>query len=201
MSKLILIRHGETVKNLLGRIHNYSDDDILTEDGTKQVLKTAEAIKSYKLDIIVSSREKRAKQTGEIIASVLKVKFDFIDGLEERNWGVYAGKSWSEIEAVLKNMSLEERYKFVPENGESWQQFENRLIKSIKFLIDKFPGKNLVVVTHGGVIRVLMPFLLGLPKEESFKYDLPNASISVFEILSSDKFRKETVGSVDHLKN
>jgi broad specificity phosphatase PhoE len=46
----------------------------------------------------------------------------------------------------------------------------------------------LVIITHGGVIRALMPYLLGVPKEESFKYDPPNASITIFEIINEKKF-------------
>jgi broad specificity phosphatase PhoE len=62
-------------------------------------------------------------------------------------------------------------YLFLPPQGESRQQFETRLINSLTTLIRQNSKDNLVIITHGGAIRALMPYLLGVPKEESFKYD------------------------------
>lgn len=57
-----------------------------------------------------------------------------------------------------------------------------------------------MVVSHGGAIRALMPHLLGVPKEESFKYDPDNASLAIFEY-DGDNFIKKTVNDTSHLND
>jgi broad specificity phosphatase PhoE len=99
----------------------------------------------------------------------------------ERNWGVFTGKPWSEVEKILQPMTLEERYQYIPQGGESWKIFEKRLIKTIQKITQDNHGKTIVIVTHGGAIRALMPFLLSVRREESFKYDPDNASLTIFD--------------------
>ena len=55
------------------------------------------------------------------------------------------------------------------------------------------------MVTHGGAIRALLPFLLDVPKEESFKYDPENASITIFDY-SDNNFTKVMINDASHLK-
>jgi len=196
--KLILIRHGETEKNVKGKLHSAQDSESLNETGKEQLLVTAKAIKEYAPTTVYSSHENRAIQSGKLLAEALSLPFEQLDGLEERNWGVFSGRPWSDVSEVLSPMSLEERYEYIPENGESWKTFETRLIKAIDSAIAKNNGKNIVVVSHGGAIRALMPYLLGVPKEESFKYDPDNASITAFE-WNGQSFSKIVVNDTSHL--
>ena len=123
------------------------------------------------------------------------------EGLEERNWGDYAGLTFSEIKEKvgMNKMSFEERYTFHPPNGESWKETEERLLKTLKEILSKKQGKNIVLVTHGGSIRIYIPTLLGVNKEESYKYDPDNASISVFDY-EDGKFSKVVYNDTSHLK-
>jgi alpha-ribazole phosphatase len=200
MGKLILIRHGETKTNTKGLIHKVDDPEVLTKKGIEQIKAVANSIKKYNPSVIYSSKEKRAIQSAEIVSKLLKIPNKQIVGMEERNWGEYSGKSFQEIKylASFDSMTLEERYSYLPPSGESWKSFEERLISSLqKGLRDN--NKVLVIITHGGAIRALMPHLLNASKEESFKYDPPNASISIFEIRGS-KFTPEIVVDTTHLK-
>ncbi len=56
----------------------------------------------------------------------------------------------------------------------------------------------MAIVTHGGAIRALIPYLLDIPKEESFKYDPGNGSLSVFEA-TNDSFRQKIINDTTHL--
>lgn len=97
MGKLILIRHGETETNVQGKIHKYSDSEQLTANGVKQIEKTSEALKKDNPFAVYCSKEKRAIQSAKIISEKLNIPLFEIDGLEERNWGDYAGLTFSEI--------------------------------------------------------------------------------------------------------
>jgi len=77
-------------------------------------------------------------------------------------------------------MTLEERFTFVPPGGESWQQMEQRLLAHLQGW--RQLSKSAAVVAHGGVLRALIPLLLNEPRESSFRYDLDDASVSVFGV-------------------
>jgi broad specificity phosphatase PhoE len=180
METIILFRHGETNKNSCGNIHGMGDEERLNKAGIEQIKKAAEEMRKLVPHKIYSSKEVRAVQSAELISETLDIPWEIADGVEERNWGSLSGKSVSEVQLLLNSLSLEDRYLFTPPEGESWQKFEKRLIEAVHALMEKNIEKTIVVVTHGGAIRVLMPHLLGMPKEESFKHDPDNASSTIF---------------------
>ena len=195
---LILVRHGETMKNVEGKMHQKGDGEILTDLGKTQIQKTADKLKKLRISKVFSSNEVRAIESSKIIASVCGVPSEIIEGMEERNWGIYANKSWSEVKAILDPLTFEKRYTYTPEDGESWKTFERRLINAINKLIENYINKVVVVITHGGAIRALVPYLLGVKKEESYKYDPKNASITIVEF-EKGKITPLCVDNTDHL--
>lgn len=200
MQKIILVRHGETSKNLNNKIHDNLDPEELNDNGVIQIQKTAKILEKYNPTVVYSSKEKRAIQSANIISANLNIQLKEIDNLQERNWGQLSGKPWSEIQAILDPLSLEERFTYIPPKGESWQTFESRLIVAVDSISDNHLNETFVIVTHGGVIRVLMPYLLGAPKEESFNYDPTNASITIFE-KNNNQFKPVMINNTDHLIN
>lgn len=180
MTKLILIRHGETDKNVNNSLHATNDSESLNNNGIEQIRLTANKLISLSPSKIYSSKERRAIESANILSESLNVPFELINGMEERNWGIFTGKPWDEVKKILDPMTLDERYNYVPPNGESWKTFETRLISAIKKIVDTNSKQTIVVVTHGGAIRALIPYLLNIPREESFKYNPDNASIFLF---------------------
>lgn len=166
-----MVRHGETETNIQGRIHVSKSTEELTTKGTCQMSRVADELIKYKPARIYSSKEKRAIQSAKIISEKLNIT------LTEK-----------EV-AGMDKMSFEKRYTFYPPNGESWKEVEERLLKVLNEVLSSNTGKSVVLVTHGGTIRILMPTLLGVTKEESYKYDPDNASISIFDY-DDNKFSK-----------
>jgi broad specificity phosphatase PhoE len=199
MGKIIFIRHGETAKNPSKLLHASNDPESLNDKGVEQIKKTASKLKELAPFKIISSKERRAIESGKIIAQALNVPLEEVEGMQERNWGIFTGKPWGEVKKVLDKMSLEERYKYSPPNGESWEIFETRLINSLKQILENNSDKTLVIVTHGGAIRALMPFLLNVSREESFKYDPDNASLSIFDY-DGESFHLIAVNDTSHLQ-
>lgn len=163
------------------------------------MIETASKLKDYFPFKLYSSQERRAIESAELIAKIFKITNKPINGMQERNWGIYSGKTWDDIKVVLDPMNLNDRYNFVPQGGESWKDFETRLQRALNEVLATKGNENIVMVSHGGAIRVLMPYLLGVPKEESFKYDPDNASLTVFEA-SKEGFKRITFNNIDHLK-
>jgi len=199
MERVILVRHGETEKNKRGLIHPYADEELLTERGVSQILATAKRLKDFHPDKIYSSKGRRAQQSGELIAGELSLKLRTLQGIEERNWGDFSGRTWEEVQKVLDKMTLGERYNYVPPNGESWREFETRLIKAITGVLEENKGTTIVVLSHGGAIRALMPYFLSMPRDESFKHSPHVASITIFDY-QNGKFSPVAVNDTKHLK-
>lgn len=197
-TELILVRHGETETNIKGELHRDKDSQSLNKTGKSQVKKTAKRLLEYNPSVIYSSNETRAVESAEIIADICKLPLQKISGMQERNWGEFSGKSWPEVAKVLDKMTLEERYSYVPPSGESWESSFNRMKDAIDKVILENKGETIVVVTHGGTIRIIMPYLLNRPKEESFKHDPANASITVFEHIDG-KFKQLLIDDTSHL--
>lgn len=198
--KLILVRHGETEINKSGSTHLTGDEAMLTPKGKKQVLKNLELLQSNRAVQIFCSPEKRAIESAEILGKKLNLEPIILEEFRERNWGKWEGKNWDWIKQKLDKMGLDERYTFVPPDGESWKQMERRLKNGLsKIISHKFSQKGefskenpleavVAVVTHGGAMRGLMPILKNLPKEESFKYDFENGEAVIVNIDSEYVF-------------
>lgn len=159
---------------------------------------TALVLQKSNPSVVYASSEKRALESATILSQKLNVPLKDIAGLQERNWGLFSDKPWSEVKVVLDKMSLEERYNYIPPGGESWKEFEERLVSAISKVLERNKDKTIIIVSHGGAIRALMPYLLGVPREESFKYDPANASITIFD-RNEGGFTARLVNDTSHL--
>lgn len=198
-TRLILIRHGETHKNVAQVLHGRKDDASLNEVGKSQAERATKVLAEIGFDMIYSSTEVRAKETAEILNRSCKAPVIYIDDFRERDWGIFEGKSWAEVAALLSKMTISERYKFKPDQGESWQEVEERLTGALRKIISENEDKTVVVITHGGTIRTLMPYLLNVPLAESFKYDPKHLSFTIFDY-DDEKFSRICIDDVSHLQ-
>ena len=197
LNKLILCRHAETDVNAQGVMHKTQDSAALNHVGVEQSKRLGEVLRNQNVAAVICSSEARALQTAETATAGTQIKISQTPDLQERNWGEWGGKPWSEIQAVLEPMSLEERYTFTPPNGESWQDFETRLRKALEE-IEASPYATIAVIAHGGTLRALMPIIKNEPKETSFKYDFHNASVTIFE-KKNEKYSLVVENDTSHL--
>jgi broad specificity phosphatase PhoE len=113
------------------------------------------------------------------VSNILKIPIIQDAHLHERDWGIFTGRLWHEVEQLLETMTLKERYAFVPLGGESWEMFETRISKAVDQIVgEMMHGTTVFIITHGGVIRALLSSLLKLPKETSFNYKIINGSLT-----------------------
>ncbi len=76
MFQLILIRHGETDKNINKSLHAANDNEPLNKNGRKQIILTAKRLRTFCPIKIYSSKEKRAIESAEIISKTLKIPLE-----------------------------------------------------------------------------------------------------------------------------
>lgn len=149
MTRLELVRHGQTDWNLQGRIQGSSDIP-LNELGRKQAREAGERLAQQSWDAIVSSPLSRAAETARIIAGVIGVDgIELIDDLRERAYGEAEGLTGAELDARGDRDE--------PIHGrEKRSQVVARVRPALVSLANRRPDQSVLVVTHGGVIGSLV---------------------------------------------
>lgn len=177
------IRHAESEGNAEGRYCPVQHDTLLTEQGTADAASMVTFLKDrgVALTDVYSSPLTRARDTAQIIADGFGLPVKTHDGLRERNWGEYRDLVWDELAGKLDGMDLEERYTFIPEGGESWQQMEDRLFAALSDIADESDqGEHIAIVTHRGCLRAMLPILGQNDKAEHKDFSVETASLTKF---------------------
>ncbi len=190
-TEIMLVRHPQTAANVEGRFVGRGDSEI-TEHGREQIGHLTDYMELWQPRVAFTSPLKRALFTAKAIVTC-GVPVNVLDDLQEIDFGRAEGLTWHEITAVgmtidyLRNGAATEASDLdgpgtgpVAPGGESWAAFEER-VKRAAAVIES-AGTRAVVVTHGGVFRVLLAHWLGLPMESSWRFSVPNATTAVIKV-------------------
>ncbi|MBI4084963.1 MAG: class I tRNA ligase family protein [Candidatus Liptonbacteria bacterium] len=188
-SRWFLVRHGETDYNKMGLIQGATDTP-LNETGMAQAREAGQKLKPYNIDLIVSSDLIRCRQTAEIIAETIKeetgAEILFEEKLRERHQGEIEGLP---REKFLKNPRDEYSYEGKYMGAESYRELEERAWQAFSSHHLKNHHKNVVLVTHGGVMRMLIKRIKNLDPEAALSIpSRKNAEIIQLDVL--DKCKK-----------
>jgi broad specificity phosphatase PhoE len=178
MSRLILVRHGESSGNR-DRIFTTTPHELpLTELGYRQAHAAAKRIAElFRPQLVVTSPYLRASETARIIAEALHVPLEVEADLFERELGAYRGRPYdSLLEAVGYDPGRPWSYK--PEGGESYEEVQTRVGPILDRLSDTHMTRDVVVVSHGGVMMTLWAYVSG---EWEGAYAPPNCGIVLVE--------------------
>lgn len=156
LTTFYLVRHGQTEWNEKKLIQGFKDSP-LTDSGIIEVKKLAKKLKNIKFDYIYSSDLLRAKRTAEIIALEHKLSVETDKLIRERSFGYLEGKPSfliKEWDDALSKLTSAEKDKYRhAKDIETNEEVANRAITFIKELSVRFPGKTILLVSHGGLIR------------------------------------------------
>ena len=150
-----LIRHATTVWNQAKRIQGQSDTP-LTPEGEKEAREWGRLLESYKWDRIISSDIGRALRTTAIINGFLQVPVATDCRLREQDWGNWTGKTFAQIQKETPHLLAEQvaaEWGFCPPGGEDRNSVWERSRQAIQDTFQNWPGKNILVVAHEGVIK------------------------------------------------
>ena len=143
MTKLILVRHGQTIDNV-NQIMQGQTQGQLNENGIKQAREFSEEWKNKPLDVVIASDLKRSVDTAKIIAEPHHLEVLSTPLLRERDWGSFTGR-------------------YIPDlKGETWpddiETLENLLSRAGEFIAyvkRTFPGKKVLAVGHGIINKAI----------------------------------------------
>lgn len=156
--KMLLIRHGETTGDLEDR-YGGTYDDHLTEEGRQQLERTAQLLEGKPVDKIYSSTLVRARESAGIINEVLNVDIEFVEGLQERGYGVLGGLTKEEaIEKYPEAVELHKDPANTDPEGESQSDFIQRVTDAFTDIVER-GGEQIVILSHGGPIKIMLKHL------------------------------------------
>lgn len=174
--KVYAARHGQTQWNLEDKVCGRTDLP-LTELGLEQARLLAQRTKDLDLDIIISSPMLRARQTAAPTAALHGREILVDERLIEQDYGIYEGVSRFD-EGFLAN---KRHFAFRYPGGESMMDVAHRVYGLLEELREKYAGKNVLLVCHGGVCRVIRTYFEDMTNEEYFHYSEENANVRVYE--------------------
>ena len=174
--KLYLARHGQTEWNRLDKICGRTDLP-LNETGIQQAHLLAEKVRDAGIHLIIASPMLRARQTAAVVAETAGVPVLTDERIIEQNYGIYEGVNRLDEGFLNNKRCFAVRFP----GGESMMDVAMRSYSFLKELKEKHPGENILVVSHGGVIRVMHTYFCDMTNDEFFHFTLDNADVLSYE--------------------
>jgi probable phosphoglycerate mutase len=180
-TRIIAIRHGETSWNADARIQGQLDIG-LNETGRWQARRVGKALAEEPITAVYSSDLERAQATAQPISDVKGVPVIPHEGLRERSFGMFEGKTFDEIHQTWPEHAQNWRKRIPewqpPDGGESLLQLRERVTRTLEQLAARHPGEQIVVVAHGGVLDALYRVATGQEVNSPRTWELPNGAIN-----------------------
>jgi alpha-ribazole phosphatase/probable phosphoglycerate mutase len=168
MNGLLFIRHAQT--DLAGTFCGHSDPP-LNAAGQQQVCDLIVQLPGESFNAIYSSDLRRAVDTAEPLAQTFAAPLTKKRGLREIHFGDWEGLTWAEIEQRHPSQARlwSETFPALPApGGESFADFESRVMAELASLLSLSEHQRIAVVTHAGVMRTVLRSLYGCSEQEAW---------------------------------
>ena len=172
-----IFRHGQSSYNLEGRIQGHTNNSVLTNQGIDEAHNAASLLQDKKIEVVVSSPLRRAKQTGSIVSKIIKVPLQYDDRFTEVNVGIAEGLHYTKVQQKFGDLyrqwrSADPKYIDIHfENGESKRDVQKRVFKALNEYAQNSNYQNIAVSGHG---ITLSQTLMALNIEQP---DIPNGAV------------------------
>jgi len=153
-----LLRHAVTEWNQSRRIQGQSDSP-LTMTGETLALRWGRLLAGKSWSRILSSDLGRARKTTELINQALNLPVTLDFRLREKDWGKWTGKTIVQLKTEFADIwakQMPSEWDFCPPGGESFQNVWKRGMEALAAASGNWPGEEVLVVTHEGMIKSLI---------------------------------------------
>lgn len=192
---LYLTRHGETQWNVQGRIQGWGNSP-LTARGREQASQLGQRLADVPLKAVYCSDVDRTRETAEIIIAGRQIEIRRMSQLRETCWGRWEGKTAAEIEAAEPELwarfiargsqmsehddSCEWETQTLVPGGETLEEVNRRISEALEIIRESAQDDDdrVLVVGHGGSLRLFLTLALDLPPRKIRRWHLDNASLS-----------------------
>ncbi|MFC1929993.1 alpha-ribazole phosphatase [Chloroflexota bacterium] len=183
MSRLLLVRHGNTKLNSAERFWGQTDVE-LGDEGIRQAEQLRDRLATEKIDAVYASNLRRTMKTAEIIVSRHKVDITTCAELREIDFGKVEGLTFAEISQLYPDLAkslaawkLQTRFP----DGESREEFSDRVHQFLPRLEKHTPEETVMIVAHSGTMRMLICYLMGLEIWHWRQFRISLGSLSIID--------------------
>lgn len=199
MMRIFLIRHGETEWNRQKRLQGHSDTH-LSQEGFRQAISLAEHAPFKHVDAIYSSDLMRAMETANILAEKFNLNVKLMPELRETNYGNWEGRFISELvtespKSFGKFFTDPERCH--PPHGETFLECQARVMIGIREIIANHENQNVIAVSHGAAIRLILGAALDMPIHKMWAIAQFNTALNILRV-DDGEFTVETINSIHY---
>jgi probable phosphoglycerate mutase len=182
ITRFCLVRHGETDWNAARRLQGHTDIG-LNARGLAQAKQMARALKNIQLqfDVLYTSDLQRAAKTAQAIEALFETTAIPNTALRERHLGALQGLTTDEApirEPELWKSHLSRNIEENLRNGESIQQFADRIQNALAEICQQHPGKTILLVSHGGALDMMYRMASNQALDAEKAVTVPNASLN-----------------------
>lgn len=188
MTRICLIRHGETDWNVLGKLQGRTDT-VLNERGILQAKQCAVHLKEINWDVIITSPLLRAKQTAMILNEEINVPLLEMEAFMEKSFG--------DAEGMTAQKRMSEFPNRIYPNQEDTHSLNHRVMAGIQEINQRYGQSKVLLVAHGAVISTILSNL-STGEIGSDKINLVNGSLSNIHFYE-DKWFINEFNLVSHL--
>ncbi|AGL86251.1 alpha-ribazole phosphatase [Pseudomonas protegens] len=186
---LDLLRHGETE---LGGGLRGSLDDALTATGWQQMREAVQGRGPW--DRVLSSPLQRCARFAQELAERLQLPLSLEPDLQELHFGAWEGQSAAalmETDADDLGRFWADPYAFTPPGGEPVELFSLRVLGAIERLYQACAGQRVLLVSHGGVMRLLLARARGLPRQQLLNVEVGHGALFRLQVASEGRMSEE----------
>ncbi|WP_236183990.1 alpha-ribazole phosphatase family protein [Pseudomonas protegens] len=186
---LDLLRHGETE---LGGGLRGSLDDALTATGWQQMREAVQGRGPW--DRVLSSPLQRCARFAQELAEQLQLPLSLEPDLQELHFGAWEGQSAAalmETDADDLGRFWADPYAFTPPGGEPVELFSLRVLGAIERLYQACAGQRVLLVSHGGVMRLLLARARGLPRQQLLNVEVGHGALFRLQVASEGRMSEE----------
>lgn len=187
--KLILIRHGESEWNALGKWTGWTDVSI-TDEGARLSRQLGEKLRETQVDVAYSSLLKRTRETLDAVlegADQLDVTREESGAINERDYGVFTAMLKEEVRAEIGDeayLALRRGWDRPIENGESLKDVYTRVQPFyVETIVPQLmDGKNILIVGHGNSLRAMVKYVESISDEDISSFEFGHNLALVYEV-------------------
>ena len=168
---IYVVRHGETEWNAVNKVLGRTDIP-LNARGLEQAQELACALKDLKIDVFLCSPLRRTRQTADAVSNELGIPYKIDNRLIEQNFGKFEGVNRLDREYQEAKREYFARYP----GGESFFDVAVRVFPLIK----EIGEANALLVTHGGICRIIRSYFEDMGNEEFVQFSQGNCEIRMY---------------------
>ena len=184
MTRLLLIRHGNTLDEETQKVYKGRIDIPLSRTGVVRMEKAAAFLTAFTIDRVFTSTLSRSVESGRIVAGSQRLEIEIDSAFDEVSFGVWEGLTFDEIRERYPRehaMWIEDPGTYPPPEGESFETARRRSMPRLTEIIEECKGQTVAVVAHAGIMRIMIFSLLNMRLSRLFRIGQDYGAINIID--------------------